>query len=91
MSQIAHRRAVDRERKRRQRARHKHERREQFQAEVANPDTPPLTEEEWRFHLEQAVRKGSVQAMKLWRELHEREDRGRDDRWASLDGDVAGR
>ena len=70
MSQIAHRRAVDRHRKRRQRARQKQEREERFQAEVANPDTPRLTEDEWRQCLEAAVRKGSVQAIKLWRDLY---------------------
>jgi hypothetical protein len=85
MSQIAHRRAVDRERKRRQRVQQKQKRVEEFQAAVADPDTPRLTEDEWRFHLEAAVRKGSVHAMKLWAELYRDKADGDDDKFAVLD------
>jgi hypothetical protein len=43
------------------------------QGEATEPRSSPMTEQEFREHLDAAVRKGVVGAMKLWAGLHLRE------------------
>ena len=44
------------------------------QARASRDSQPAMSSEEFREHLEAAVRGGSVQAMKLWSDIHAAED-----------------